>query len=215
LLVAALGIVFLAPTASHAAKLLYRYLNADGSVEISHTVPADRVALGYEVIDSRSGRVISVVERQKTQAEVDRINRETLARNACKTALDRVNSLYQSELDIQAAEDQAITALDGRIANAQLNLRQTLDQKRDYEATAAQLERSGNSLEPSLVNNIERADVQVGNLEREIEQRRREQEDARARFAQDLELFKQATCADEAALGFLQTDVADASAGDS
>jgi hypothetical protein len=185
-------------------------------VEISHTIPADRVPLGYEVIDAGSGRVVKVVDAQKSQAEVDRINRETAARNACTTALARVNSLYQSELDIDSAQKHAIKSLDGRIANAQLNLRQALQQKRDYEASAAQLERSGKSLDGWLVDNIKRADVQVGNLEREIEQRRREQTDARTRFAQDLALFKQATCADEAALGFLQiTDAVDGDARDS
>jgi hypothetical protein len=203
-------LAILAPASAYAAKHLYKFYNADGSLEISHTIPTDRVALGYQIIDY-SGRLIREVAAQKSQAEVDRINRETLARDACKTALARVNSLYQSELDIDSASQQAIKALDGRIANAQLNLRQALDQKRDFEATAAQLERSGKSLDAGLVNNIGRADVQAGNLEREIEKRRVEQDDARRRFAEDLALFKQATCADEAAFGFMQTEIATAS----
>ncbi|MDH3644155.1 MAG: hypothetical protein OES38_18765 [Gammaproteobacteria bacterium] len=203
-----LGLVLLAPVMAQAkAKYLYRYQNAQGRPEISHTIPPDRVALGYEVID-RTGRVIKRVERQKTAAEVERINRETLARNACKRALERVNSLYQSELDIGYAEEQAITSLEGRIANAVLNLRQAQEQKRDMEATAAQLERSGKSLDTSLRRNIERADFQINTLEEEIGKREQEKIDARKAFANDLALFKQATCENEAALGFVQTDIA-------
>ena len=210
-----LVMALVAPVAGHAAaKFLYRYVNAEGLPETSHTIPTDRVPLGYEVIDARSGRLVRIVERQKTQAEVDRINRETTARNACQTALDRVNSLYQSEIDIAAAEKQAVEALEVRIANALSNERLALDQQRDYEATAAQLERSGKSLDANLVNNIRRAEIQVSNMRREIKQRRGEQTDAHVRFAQDLALFEQATCADEAALGFVQTEVVTSKGGD-
>jgi hypothetical protein len=202
-------VALLAPITVHAAQQhLFRYRNAQDKVEISHTIPTDRVALGYEVIDSRSGRVLEVVEPQKTQAEVDRIKRETQARNACAEALARVQAMYQSEGDIDAAEQQTIRSLDGRIENATLNLRQVRDQKRDFEATAAHLERAGKPLDSYLVTNIERARVQEGNLQQEIEQRHREQDDARARFARDLAIFRQGTCEDEAALGFIQTDVA-------
>ncbi len=200
---------------AQAAQHLYRFHNSEGEIEISHTIPPDRVAFGYEIIDSRSGRVLEVVEPQKSQAEVDRINRETKARNACEAALARVNSMYRSELDIRAAEDQTIKSLDGRIANAQLNLRQALDQQRDFEATAAQLERSGESLDVSLLQNIERAQAQVVNLEKEIEQRHREQDEAHVRFSKDLALFRQATCATEAALSFIESEMASTDSGDS
>jgi hypothetical protein len=205
----------LAPVTAQAGKHLYRFRNAEGQLEISHTIPSDRVTLGYDVIDRRSGRLIEKVDPQKSPEEIARIERETKARNACKDALARVNSMYQSELDIEAAEEQTLESLDGRIANAQASLRQTLDQKRDFEATAAQLERSGKSLDPTLVTNIERAEAQAGNLQREIEQRHREQDEARIRFANDLALFRQATCANEADLGFNHTDMANVEGGDS
>lgn len=212
---AIVALVLLAPVGAEAAQHLYRFHNADGGIEISHTIPSERVAFGYEVIDSHTGRVLEVVEPQKSKAEVERINRETKARDACKVALARVNSLYRSEVDIQAAEDQTIKSLEGRIANAQLNLRQVLDQQRDFEATAAQLERSGKSLDATLVENIAKAQAQAGNLEQEIEQRHREQEDARLRFARDLALFKQASCSTEDALSFIRREVAGTDSGES
>lgn len=208
LLTAALALVLLAPGVAEAARYLYRFANADGGLEIAHAIPSDRVALGYEILDSRSGRVVEIVEPQKTQAEVDRINRETQARNACRDALARVNSLYQSENDVAAAEAQAIRSLEGRIEDATANLRRALDRKRDYEAAAAQMERSGKSLDRTLLSNIESAEAQVGNLQEEIKMRRVEQETAHVRFARDLALFQQASCANEAALGFLKGNVA-------
>jgi hypothetical protein len=78
-----------------------------------------------------------------------------------------------------------------------------LNQKRDLESTAVQLERAGKTLGPSLVSNIERAQAQAHNFELEIEQCYREQGEARDRFAKDLALFRQATCSDQVVLGFL------------
>lgn len=214
LLSVTLIIALLTPITAHAAKNLYRFLNAEGAIEISHTIPSDRVALGYEVLDSRSGRVVQVVEAQKSPEEVARIDRETRARSACRNALARVNSLYQSEIDITLAEEQTLKSLLGRIENATENLRLVRNQKRNFEATAARRERAGESLQKGLLSNIERANIQLGNLEREIEQRHRQQDDAQARFARDLVLFRQATCPSRAELSFLQSDEANVSGGD-
>lgn len=196
-------VTVIAPGIGRGAAHLYRYLNEQGRVEISHTVPAERVSMGYEVIDPSSGRVVEVVEPQKSPEELARLHREKQARMACEDALERVNALYQSEADIAQAEEQAIRALDGRIVNTEANLAHVRNQKRDFETTAAQLERAGRSLDPKLVRNIERARAQARNLEVEIEQRHREQDDARMQFAKDLALFRQASCSDQVVDRFL------------
>ena len=215
LIIAMMGLALLTSSTAQAGQHLYRFLNAEGRVEISHAVPVERVALGYEVLDASSGRVVQVIDAQKSQQEVDRISRESQARNECEAALARVNSMYQSELDIEWAHDQAIESLAGRIVSAQLNLRQALDQKRHLEASAAQLERSGKSLDATLVNNIRRTDVQVENLEREIVQRGGEQDQTHERFAEDLALFQQANCSQQAAQGVRQSELAKVVGGDS
>lgn len=183
-----------------AANRLYRYLDASGQVAISHSIPSDRVKFGYEVVDARSGRVIEVVEAQKSPEEVARLEREAAARKACEDALDRVYSVYQSEHDIEQAEEKTMESLAQRIANAEFNLERARTQKEGFEATAARLERSGKVLDASLISNIERSQVQVDSLQTEIAQRRREQEEAKVRFARDRELYERQTCVDQTAI---------------
>jgi antitoxin (DNA-binding transcriptional repressor) of toxin-antitoxin stability system len=208
ILVAITAFVLIVPAAQAAGNQLYRFRNLEGQIEISNSIPTDRVARGYEVLDARSGRVVAVIEPQKSQAEVDRIKREELARNACRTALERVISLYQNDQDIKDAKKQAIAALEERIENANANLGQAVDQRLNLEATAAHEERSGKALDAGLVRNLRQTNLQIVNLENEIEHRHLEQVQARDRFARDLALFQQASCDNEAEFGFPQADVA-------
>ena len=192
-----------------AAGQLYRYRNAEGHAEISYSVPPERAPLGYEVLDAYSMRVVKVVEAQKSPEEIARLERETQARNACQEALDRVNRLYQSELDVNAAREQTVGSILTRIENAKVNLAQVQSQKRELEAEAARQERSGNALNTGLRTNIDRANQQVKNLQEEIAQRHEEHETAEARFAEELKLFLQGTCQDERAMRFVQAGAAE------
>jgi hypothetical protein len=182
------------------ANRLYRFLDANGQIAISHSIPSDRVKFGYEVVDAGSGRVIEVVEAQKSPEEIARLEQEAAARKACEDALDRVYSVYQSELDIENAEAKTLEALEQRIANAEFNLERAQTQRDGFEATAARLERSGKALDASLLSNIERSQVQVNSLETEIVQRRQEQEEAKERFARDRALFRQEICIEQTAI---------------
>jgi hypothetical protein len=202
-LIIALG----APTTVAAAKNLFRFVNDQGVTETSDMLPTHRAAGGYEIID-RAGRVVEVVEAQKTPEEVARIARETKARNACEDALSRVNSLYQSELDISEAEKHTLSSLAVRIEYATDSLRRAKNTRRELEAAAAHREREGKSLQKALVNNIESAISRVENLEREIDQRRHEQDDAGEWFASEFALFRQASCRNQSEMGFVQSDVA-------
>ena len=207
LLALTLMIALVAPATVSAAKNLFRFVNEQGVIETSDTLPADRVIHGYQVID-RSGRIVEVVEAQKSPEEVARIARETKERNACEDALSRVNSLYQSELDISEAEKHTLSSLAVRIEYATDSLRRAKNTRRELETAAAQREREGKSLQKSLVSNIESSISRVENLQREIEHRRHEQNDAGLRFAQELALFRQASCANQSEVGFVQSGLA-------
>lgn len=195
-----------------AGGLLYRYVNAEGLREIGNSVPADRAAMGYEVLDPYSMRVVKVIDAQKSPEEVARLERENKARAACRQALDRVNRLYQSEADIDAAREHTIRSVQTRIENAKVNLAQLQDQKRALQAEAARQERAGIGLDAGLRTNIERATQQIESLEDEIAQRHEETERAEARFFQHRNLYLQGTCEDERAMRFSQASALQASA---
>ncbi|MEM6710094.1 MAG: hypothetical protein AAF648_15045 [Pseudomonadota bacterium] len=177
---------------------MYRYLNSDGIVVMASSIPNDRVPLGYEVIDSRSGRVLELVAPQLTPEEA-RAKAEFERRfDLCMASKRRVLAMYESTEDIDAAERQAMESLENRVLNTQANLSHVQNQLRDFEAQAARQERSGAAVGPTLVGNIERARFQIANLEEQIAARRREQEALRKDYARDRVVFALGECEEAA-----------------
>lgn len=186
--------LLLGATTSAAQSRLYRYTNAQGQLEISHAIPTDRVAAGYEVIDSSTGQVIRVVAPQLTPEQLAAKQRREREAAICNQEMERLRALYGREQDITHASDQAVASLQGRIEQIRANL--LIEQRRleEFQLDAAQLERSGNSVPTRLLNNMKRTEAQVATLEREILQRHAEQDQARSRFQADLELYRQGEC---------------------
>lgn len=178
------------------AGQLYRYANAQGGVVIGSTVPNDMVRNGYQVIDSSTGRVLRTVAAQLTpkQARLKAAREERYAQ--CKDSQRRVNSLYETNEDIDHAESQALASIETRIINAQASLTQMHNQESDLEDQAARLERSGYGVTSELVGNITQAKGQIQNLELEVLGRRIEQDEAGKQFDRDREVFIQGDCGD-------------------
>ncbi|MCR9277958.1 MAG: hypothetical protein NXH85_08270 [Pseudomonadaceae bacterium] len=185
--------VLLTSVSAQAARF-YRYTNATGATEISSSIPSDRVAYGYQIIDGTSGRVLQTVAAQLSpeQARLKAIQDEKLAR--CEAAVDRVHTLYQSEAEIVAAEQQTIESIDVRIVNARANITQLQTQLTELEGQAARAERSGRPLTAAMVESIESAREQIDQLEQEVAARRAEQDNARVAFEQEMALFRDPDC---------------------
>jgi hypothetical protein len=176
------------------AGQLYRFANAQGGVVIGSTVPNDMVRNGYQVIDSATGRVLRTVAAQLTpkQAILKAAREERYSQ--CRDSQRRVNSLYETNEDIDHAEKQALASIETRIINAQASLTQMRNQELDLEDQAARLERSGYGVTAILVDSIAQAQAQIQNLELETLGRRIEQDEARKQFDRDREVFVQGDC---------------------
>lgn len=185
--------VLLTSVSAHAVRF-YRYTNEQGATEISSSIPSDRVAYGYQIIDGTSGRVLQSVEAQLSpeQARLKAIRDDRLAR--CEAAVDRIHTLYQSEAEIVAAEQQTIESIDVRIVNARANIAQLQTQLSELEQQAARAERSGRPLTAAMVESIESAREQIDQLEQEVAARRAEQDNARVAFAEEIALFREPDC---------------------
>ena len=122
---------------AEAAKF-YRYINADGLEEVSHTIPNDRVAFGYDVLDSDM-RLLEHVAPQLSREEIVIRNRRQREEALCLASRKRVHALYESEADITHAEKQALDSLVDRIANTQANLAQLRNQHRELQEEAARM----------------------------------------------------------------------------
>jgi hypothetical protein len=176
---------------------LYRYRNAEGAVEMSNAVPADRVAGGYEVLD-KSGNVVERVAPQLTAEQVAAkvIHDREVAE--CRQNVERVASLYGSVADISAAADQAHKSIEARIGNLEGSLALERRRLEERESDAAQRERTGRKITPQLQQSIDLSRAQIESIGLEIKQRHAEQETAKARFAEDRRLFEKSDCGGDA-----------------
>lgn len=191
LLVAVLGLL---PLSMAQAGALYRYKNADGGIELSSSIPNDRVPFGYDVIDGASGRLLRTVAPQLTPAEAAAKAEHERRVGVCQIAQRRVQTMYESHEDIDNAEIKAMQSLETRIVNAQANLTHLRNQRSKLEDQAARLERSGKGVTPVLVGNLERASNQIETLLQEIDARRSEQLDTREGYELDRQIFSLGDC---------------------
>jgi hypothetical protein len=188
------GVLPNADAAQGASGRLYRYTNAQGSVEIAHAIPAERVAGGYEILDAATGRVLETVAAQLSpEALVLKQARDREA-EACRQHLERVRALYGSVADIDAAEVQAHRALETRIGHLQAS--STLEQRRleELERDAAQRERTGRVVTAEMEAEMARSRARVGTVDGEIAQRRQEQAASKEQFERDRDMFRSGEC---------------------
>lgn len=173
---------------------LYRFKSAGGGLVLSSSIPNERVTQGYEVIDGYSGRVLRTVAPQISAAEAAAKAEFERRVGVCQIALRRVQTMYESNEDIDSAETKALQSLETRIVNAQANLTHLKNQRSNFEDQAARMERSGNGVTPALMGNLERANNQIENLEQEIAHRSAEQEETQAGYALDRKIFAVEDC---------------------
>ncbi len=181
-------VALLAGTAN--ADRLYRYRNAEGFWVISSSVPNDRVAHGYKVIDE-VGRVIEEVAPQRTPEEARKYRAAKQAERDRTEAIRRINLLYSGEDDIDYALNKALKSIDTSIANTQANIVQLRSQRQRLEGQAARIERAGNSISEAMVDSIATLDSQIKTLETEIANRTAEKGRERSRHARDRALFRE------------------------
>lgn len=186
-------LVLLLPISSEAARF-FRYVDDHGKLVLSHTIPNERVKYGYEIVDENA-RVIQTVAPQLTEAQYQQRLAQEAQLRECRHAIDRVHGLYRSMDDIDYAEKQALNSLDVQITNTKANLSHLKNQREQLEAQAAQLDITGKQIPASLLDNIESAKSQEGNLSEQIELRYADKLTVRKDHAFDRKVFLLEDCA--------------------
>lgn len=188
-------IAVLAAWPAYAQDRFYRYENSDGVTVIDDHVPPQFAPKGYSVL-SASGRVITVVPRALTDAELNDVNGE-----AVKARLrleeeekqrrfdDTLLTRYSSIEDISSARARRSNEIlvqtemtKGRIANlkTQLEARQ---------AEAASLERQGRDVPPEYGKTIETLRGDIGISEQLLARLRVEKQATALRFDMEARRF--------------------------
>ncbi len=171
----------------------FRYKDKTGTLVLSHTIPAERVKYGYDIVDENSTLIRRVDPQLSDEAYRQKVAREE-ATAECEAAVHRVNNLYQTLEDIHYAEEKQLASIDTSVANARANLNHVRNQRKELEAQAAQRDIEGKAIPNALLDNIARARSQEKNLGDEIQARLAEKLEQRMQYRYDRQVFELRDC---------------------
>ncbi|MBP6723408.1 MAG: hypothetical protein KA137_01130 [Halioglobus sp.] len=189
--------MLLAPTVLLAqAGNLYRYTNSDGVTVVDYQVPSHYVGKGYEVLNA-DGMVIQVVPRELTEEEKKVRNAQQELEAAATAEEQRLREWdeslllrYSTVADIEAARERALRDLRIRLSILKGNKRSLKQQAENYQAQAADMERSGQQVDVARLGAIENIQKEIETTDRAIDDRAKEIEEVSGAFQQDIERFE-------------------------
>ncbi|MBN2871793.1 MAG: DUF4124 domain-containing protein [Halothiobacillaceae bacterium] len=166
-------------------RLTYRWVDAEGNLQLSDSLPGREASRGYEVIDPSTGRVLREVAPRKTEAQrareqAEREAAEDRRRQASQQAnRDRIlRSLYGDEADIERAHDDRLDRLDDRIRQMEVSI-----DRMETAIAAGQDNFQGDE--------AYRSDLET--LRRSLAETRAERREEVKRYQSDLQRFRELT----------------------
>lgn len=179
--------LLLAPAVQAEGKKLYRWVDEKGQVHLGDKVPPESAKQGRDTLNQQ-GLVTGSVPREPTAEDLERQRQEAVQAQLVQQRRDHDRYLIQafgSVADLQAAREERLSSLDGRIVlarKASEENEKTLDELRGRaggKAPDAKLAEQIDSFENALVDNLK--------LTKRLETERTETE---RRYAEDIERFK-------------------------
>jgi PAS domain-containing protein len=178
------------------ATTLYRYRNAEGNVVVDYQVPADSVGGGYEVLNDK-GMVVQVVPRALSAEELKAKDAEKKREQEARAEEERLRKWdeslllhYSTVADIEDAKHRALGALQIRMSILKSNRFALKQEVENYQAQAADTERTGNSVDVERLRTIEGLQEEIVATERDITRREGEIRAMESAYQADIERFK-------------------------
>ena len=175
---------------------LYRYYNDEGNMVVDYQVPAKYVGGGYEVLND-VGVVIRVVPRELTEEEKQAADAQQTLEQQALAEQERLRKWDESLLvrystiaDIEDARERALSELRIRVSILKSNKRSLKHQVENYQAQAADLERSGQQVDVARLRVIEELQGEINITDRAIADRQLEIEQVAAAYQLDIERFE-------------------------
>ncbi len=179
-----------------AAARLYRWVDADGKVHYTDSLPPDQVRRGHDELDRR-GITVRRVERAKTAEEIaaekriERLRKEQQKLIEKQKAEDRVLlRTFRSVDDIKLTRDGKIATIDSMIAVDRGNIKRTKRRLEQMQDHAAQIEKRGQTVSKRYLANIAQLRDEIRNTYAAILRRERSKDEIFKRYARDIERFK-------------------------
>lgn len=194
-IISLLGIALLVVPGAE-ARNLYRYTNDQGTTVVGYQVPPEYVARGYEVLNEQ-GVVVQVVPRELSAEEQQEHDAQRLLEEQARAEEQRLREWdeslllrYSTVADIEDARERALRDLRIRVNILKSNKRSLGQQVENYQAQAAEIERSGREVDIERLRAIEDLQGEIATTERSIADRQREIEEVSASYQADIERFQ-------------------------
>lgn len=178
--------LLLAATAAEAR--MYRYMDENGQIVISNTIPQEASRRGYDILNSK-GRVIDSVDPAPTAEEI--AAREAREQREEAERIQREKD--QALLKRFSHPDQAVRAMHRKIRELESlnqlkrgNISVIVSQLDNEEGRAADMERAGRDIPESMLEKIRRLEAQIHDIEQEIASQKAEIQSLRDDFEADI-----------------------------
>jgi hypothetical protein len=191
------AVILLTLPLSANSRDLYRYTNDEGNMVVDDRVPTEYVSRGYEVLNQK-GVVIKVVPRELTEEELEQQGIQIKIAAAAVAEQERLRKWDESLLlrystigDIEAARERALRDLRIRVSILKSNTRSLKQQVENYQTVAADIERSGGTVDLTRLKTIEELQSDIAITERSVIDRQAEVKRVQEDFELDIGRFEQ------------------------
>ncbi len=176
-----LAFACVATSSAIAAGKLYRWVDEDGKVHYSDTVPPSEVDKARDQLNAQ-GRRVESVQRAMTpeeQAAADADAKEKEAQRKAQEAEEHMDNVllssYDQESDLKRAYDERFDLVTQSIASAEIGIRSQERSLAELLAHAANLERAGEPVSEAIQKSIELSRSQVAEQADYLKKREAEQ----------------------------------------
>jgi len=189
--------VLLIGIASESKAVLYRWVDEEGTVHYTDTLPPDYVEQARTEF-SQSGLPVNRVPRAKTPEEIRQEQELARLRSQQQILVDRLRAADRVLLRTFRSEDDLLRARDGKIATIDVMIQVTKNNIRRQETwlaelrtEAANLERAGKPIPEHLQAVIRKTEASIREGHDSVARREEQKTAIRNSFEQDLQRFKQ------------------------
>lgn len=186
-----------ATVAGESPARLYRWVDQNGKVHYSDTIPAEAARQERVIYDKTRLRRLEVVKKPKTPEELAREARLAQLRREQQKLLEeqllRDQALlrtYRTEEDLKLALKGQINTIDARIKVLEANIKRLRSLLQAKIAKAATIERNGRMVPKAISDDIAALRRQIHQSETKIANERRAKAKLKRKFAADLQRFR-------------------------
>lgn len=174
------------------AAELFKYIDNNGVTVLDDHVPPEFIRNGYTILD-KGGRVLKIIPRALSEEEIAERGRKIAFEEQKRQEIaDREEAdavllrLYSSPKAVRRARDARVASVEGFVESARSNLQRLLKQKRQLEASVANIERAGGTIPKKNLERIANVDRRIEQTQEEIVSKAAEMDQLEEDYAADL-----------------------------